>query len=319
MVCPPKSLVLAIVLLAVAVNEFTSARRHVLNRSWTVRWTVGGSPGDTTLVLPLQLAADDSELYVLDPRAHGITALSLMTGKVLWRYSDIAHPLQLPTTVAARIEGGAIVADAFLHQLLLFDQNGRVVSQVPYMDGYVHAICDLGDNSYLAVVERSALPLVWIDSAGGTKKRTSMPWGADETSRIASQTTLARGSERRCLLSQQLGGHFAVLSKNGKGWAREYIRDRASWLDKLMGRPFYQTALTSTFDSASVAVAAWGHSRYARKAIDLYSADSGSYRGTIILPFRVFWMVFARGNYYVIHGRNGIPEVSALSTKEASQ
>ncbi|MCC6931241.1 MAG: hypothetical protein IT359_19790 [Gemmatimonadaceae bacterium] len=289
------------------------------------RWSIGGSPDDTTILLPLQLRASRDHFLVYDAIAQRLLALSPKSGRIDWRFG---RPGRGPgefggvAKVTARRDGGAFVVDFALSRLTEITEEGAEGPRVDYRLGVnPRGVCEAGSTHiHLRSTESGEIERVQL--ATGQKATEDLPWPELRAvpSLVRQSMIFEHPAAGVCMISVTFGPMFALLDQSG-------VRARARWIEEIpMGRaksigkgswemlPSVQGASDASAVGNAFAVLFSGRGPKHERFVDFYSVIDASYLFSIELPFRATNVAIGHG-LLVVAGETdeGAPFVRAYS------
>ncbi len=311
-------------------DPYTNAGTRVMRgASWEAVWTVGGTSQDTSLLIPLALAADDEHVYVLDRGASRVVALRASDGSVAWfagREGSGPGELKRPQGIARSPAGEVIVSDAGNGRLVVFGTDGRfrravAVATPPYFDN----LCALDDGSVLLRSLAPVAPVFRIGADGAALSTPPLPW-SDLNGRyraIARQGWFARDpATGDCIYALRLGRGFTRYSAGRFGPQHAYVEGYdlpATQVQRTSDGRFRGESVSDNVEAArgigisgpQLIVAFWGATDRQGQVLDYYDLRSGAYLHSEPFPyFDGFTAVGARA--YATTTVGGYPAVRAF-------
>lgn len=288
-------------------------------------WTVGGTEADTTLLIPVALAATDSAVYVLDRGEPRVAAFSASDGRLLWlrgRRGGGPQEFRHPTAVEVAASGAILVADAENARIERLGPDGRWLPSVPLADvAYVHGLCALSNDRLVLGLHADTMPILTLRD-GRPLARHALPWpDLARAPELAAQTMLTSSPDHRdCVIGLYLGRGFTVFRDGGLRPATPYIeafelpgvetRTRGNTIVSVVTEPQVALAGAAVTDSTIVFGFA-GLTDRKRRILDVYGRDGG-YRYSLLLDGQLRGLAWAGGTFYVSALRNGYPMLHAL-------
>lgn len=293
-------------------------RRKVASTDWDTLWVRGGPRDDAILAQPLKMAAFGDLLIVLDPGQDGITALRISDGTLVWRYSrrgDGPGELRNPVAMTVMPNGQIAVADASSHRLTVIDSSGRFVHTSMHQRPSIDALCAIDRDLLLSFGGMASVGFAIINvRSGKTVREVPSPWRATPSSdHFVLQGQLSPDSaDGDCVFAETIGSRFALFRSGDRLWEAEYIEPIAAATPPRPGRPPDASAISTSIRGDTVIVSFDGRTRDRRKLIDFYSRRDGRYLKSVVTPRNASWMTRSRDTYFVLHGIDGYPAISAL-------
>lgn len=311
--------------------------------TWIGAWQRGGSDADTTIQFPFRMAADSERIYVLDAAARRVVALRAVDGAVAWiSGAEGSGPGEFRDPSAIAVAGKeVIVADPLNARLLVLEAaTGAPRATVPAEDiSAVVSLCPLPNGDVLLHTLGAPEPIVRLDRRGRIVERVPFPW-RDLTQRpgIAMQGHLAVLPGGRCVLALGTGRGFSIFDGRRFGPPVRYVEyfdvpgvvvertsEGSGTSQRLIERRVAATGVFAT--DSEIAVPFEGRTADMSRIVDLYSARTGAYRGTLRLGEPVaaliragpFWVALEMAGGRVLAGRIAERPANRARTATASK
>lgn len=299
--------------------------RRVLDVEWRERWRLGGE-GDTTLLMPSYLVANQERVYVLEGRLHRVVALRANDGTVAWiAGGEGSGPQELrrPTGITMDARGNVLVMDQGNGRVAVLAPSGTFTAHIPLQElGFPRGLCVLRDGSILVAVLATDHPLVRVSPQGRVIERYELPWpDLRDVGSLALQGDLESDGHGGCIYALSTGRGFVKFT-NGRFTKHAYVE----WFDVPSSSrtgDAYAGGRKETIaegptaaqgvgvGKGGIAVGFSGRTDDAGRLIDLYDADSGVYTRTYRAP-RWFERMSRAGDLYVFITRvDGYPALLA--------
>lgn len=307
----------------------TGGERAMVDTEWDLHWTVGGTVNDTLLFQPWRVAADDRTVYVLDKSGARVVAFSAATGTLRWiagRPGSGPGEYQLPTALTVADDGTLWVGDSRNARITRLSPEGETVDQIPLDEvAYVDDLCPLGDGTVLAMVSGLDASLVRLDEEGVIRAEYDLPWPDLRDAPALTVQSALTADGGRCALALTTGRGLAVFDP-GIGF-----RDTVPYIEQVP-EPEVETMVSAdgrrrsvrmlepigaargaVLHDDTVTVAFGGSTEHAGRVLDRYSATTGRYLSSVLLPWGVphRGMAYRDGTWYFLSSRRGAPVLIA--------
>lgn len=285
-------------------------RRQFHREAVDTVWEVGGE-ADTTFLNPRWLAAGAAGVTVWDDGRKAVVRVS-RSGSVQWSFGrEGAGPGEFRTVrdVAHLAGGGAAVVDAENRRLTIVNPNGELAVEASLGNASPLSVSARPGGGVVVLTDQPDEPFVSFDESGVAGGAVAFPWGG-----YGELPPIARQGKVQGVQGVREGGWVFGFTA-GNGWWR--FADRGP---PAQGFPYAEhvdfpatvnTVRRSTGDDGVVTevresvpaapgyaesaksfggrgdtlfVHFGGGSRYRWRVVDLFSVDSGTYRGSLRLP-----------------------------------
>ena len=305
--------------------------RRIVAPPWDTLWTRGGTTQDDTLLLmPWALAVDSARVYVLDAAAYRVVAFRAGDGSLAWiagRKGGGPGEFASPVALATLPEGRIAIADPRNSRVTILDTAGRVTRELSLSEaGDTRSMCALRDGSLLLSTSNDEWPIVLMSPWGRILRRFRLPWpDLAQAPPLARQARLASLPDRSaCVLALELGRGFATFDGTRFSAPHQYVepfelprvdvrRTFKSRTQRVVERRI--AAYDVAVDGREIAAAFEGRTDAARRLIDLYDAQTGTYVRTYLLNDPVANLARWGGRYYIISEREGYPILLAAAIR----
>ncbi len=289
-------------------------------------WIAGGTPSDTSLLIPIATAVGDEALYVIDRGEPRVAAFDLRDGRLLWlrgRRGGGPTEFMNPTALDIAGDGTLMVADARNARIARLRPDGSWLPSLPLRGvSYVNGLCMLPDDGMLMTTMADSAPVLVLDGAGEPAQRLDLPWpDLVRTAGLVVQAAMARSADGRdCYLGLYLGRGFARWSDGGFRETVPYVEyfdlpgaDVSSSGNRTVTRlTDSRVALGDVAVTDSTVVFAFrGMSEHRNRILDVYGRD-GRYHHSYRFRDVIMGVDYGDGVYYLRSRRNDYPAVYAL-------
>jgi len=280
-----------------------SSGRRIAKVQWDTVWRTNRSFMDSVLPAPTLMTFNRGTLFVFDPAMARLAALDAKTGALLWKVGRVGQGPQEFAGVSALFldrAGGVGVVDIRNGRIARVSALGQFTGLVPTatVGHQANEVCAFGDNRFVAADVGTSTPLV-LDSMGGLIKKLSPIWQdlVDAPSNDSRQVLLWNDETgKRCLVALLSGRGFALLSPDRAPVVARYAEDFDVYgvgERKGEGEIKFAAIYDAEFVADTVLILFSGRTPDKARLIDRFSATSGKYLGTYLLPFKT--VEFAAG------------------------
>ena len=306
--------------------------RRIRGDALSPLWARGGSHDDSSLALPMSLAADSERVVVYDGMVGSFTAYSANTGALQWRVGRRGKgpdEYSAYVTLASTPDGDFLALDRQNLRLTYLEPSTgstRRVARWRILAAPRYA-CVTADSRLLTISHRTGgkPPLIWLADSVAVLE-ASLPWPEARAAHpLATQSRLAAGPRADCVLALRYGQGFARYRQQDSLplYAREYVEPVA--LPTLVhepqnggtltrfGKGTVRAALTAAVGDTEILVAFGGRSRFRLRLVDRYALADGDYVGSYLLPFSPDGIAVSAGRIFVIDTSDDYPGLRAFA------
>jgi hypothetical protein len=306
--------------------------RRIVEPEWESIFEVGGAEEDTTLLMPVFLAADANGVWVYDAARRQVGRLS-GAGRLEWWFGgrgrgpdEFMNVRDIESDGAGRLW----VLDTDNARITVLSSVGRAESRIPLADlPYADQLVPMRDRGAILLAVQPRDPLFVLDLQGRLLRRHGLGW--DDFARLhplAAQTVAATAPD---------GRHFAVAFRVGDGFFA--FRDGrplpyhglfVEHVDfprvSISGGPDRQTAYVPPSTPAARSLALerdrlyvhfGGRTEHRNALLDIYELGTGRYLRTLRLPHDLVQAAVGGGTLYGIHG-SPYPALGAWRLRDVS-
>lgn len=282
-----------------ALDSTGSQARTYLNDSLVLIRTVGGSSdGDTTLVNPYIMAADQGRTYLFEPDNYLVAFDS--SGTRLWtqgKNGSGPEEYRNPRDVKVGPDGNLWVLDPALSRVTrVAPESGKVTEMIRMQVGYSQAIVPTRRGFILYPPDIPG-DIHYFTSTGAPERIDSLPWaGYRDLEQLARQLKTASDPHTgRWVLGFIYGNGWFAFDSMGHSSGRRYYVEATRFpavTRKLLEHGGVQTSMIRSPASAldiqllgdTVYVLFDGQEPDRRRKVDMYSWETGKYFGSVKLP-----------------------------------
>lgn len=270
-------------------------------------------PSDTTLVNPIHIRVNDLGIWLNDPGAQRIVLLDT-TGAARWfsgRQGSGPGEFRNVRDIEFLDTAKLGILDPANGRITVLGGDGEVLETIDVGNhGHAEEFAVLADGSFILVTLRPDSPLVHVDSRGSFVERYSIAWPRfAKLHSLASQNHTVVGPDRRYwVLGLAVGEVFMVF---GPSPNEATVATYVEWTEapdigppEQRGRvhlplvPFSGINLAVTGDT--ILVLFGGKTEHRGRLLDAYSATTGAYLTSYVLPARPLDLSVHRGVFYLL-------------------
>lgn len=295
--CPPPLqipvLVFVLMALSSGCTEDPGLGRRVTRTAWDTVWQASGPFMDSLMPSPALLAFNRGTLFVIDGATPRVVALDAGTGAYRWKAGRRgAGPEEFAgiSAIFPDRAGGIGVVDIRNRRVSALTHSGTFAHRISTagLGQQPNQVCPFGEGGFL-VADVFGVGLVEVDSSGNLVTDREPLWpdlaAADWQSR---QVTLrSNGTGSRCLVALSTGRGFALLAPGENPVIGRYVEDFDVYgigarVDE--GEMKFWATYDAAFVGDTVLIHFSGRTPERARLIDRYSATSGYYLGSDLLP-----------------------------------
>lgn len=309
--------------------------RTLEEAGWDTLFTVGGSVGDTTLLHPVEVAADSAGVSVYDAGRHAIVRFG-RNGSLHWTFGGPgAGPGEFSRVDDLELDahGRTWALDPETARITVVSPTGELVRMVPLdaVDERAARVIPLPGGRAVLFLHARRRPLAVVDGTGRVLDRRAFPWDDfSELPPLATQVESDRApGEPAWALAFAMGDGFfgfdSVEELGYHGWYVEPIAfprvvvsrseegDRTSTTREITDPEF--AAQSVSVADGMLAVLFVGKGEHPRRLLDLYRLKDGRYRASLLLPRAATNVDLADGIAYATFA-HPVPGLTALRLPE---
>ncbi len=296
-------------LLVCGCSPDAPTERNITVTAWDTVWQTSRELMDSLIPAPGTLIYNDGTLFVVERSTPGIVALDAETGAYRWKAGRRgAGPEEFAGIAAAYPErdGGLGVIDVQNRRIGRLSAGGGFAWSFTTgnLGQQPNQACRLGHDRLL-VADVFRPRLIVSDTTGSPIGSHQALWSDLENADWESRQVTVRGSgdATRCLVALSTGRGFAVLSPDADPVVSPYIEPfepyrvgpRAS-----EGEMTYWATYQAAILDDTVSILFSGRTPEKERLIDRYSATSGRYLETLLLPHKASRFTAGDGLVYVL-------------------
>lgn len=277
--------------------------RTTLQVQWDTVWRSSSALMDSVLPSPTLMTYNRGTLFIFDRASASLVALDPKTGVLLWKVGRSGQgPEEFAgiSAVFADRAGGVGLVDIRNRRIARVSSLGQFTGLVPIaaIGQQPNEVCALAGNRFVAADVFQSGFLVF-DSTGSVIRKLDPVWpDLVEAPSIDSRTVVLWNDEagKRCLVALLSGRGFALLSPDQSPIVARYIEDFEAYgmgNRKGEGEMEYSAVNDAEFVADTVLILFSGRTPDRGRLVDRYSALSGSYISSYLLPFKT--VEFAAG------------------------
>jgi hypothetical protein len=292
--------------------------RRIVVSEWDTAFVAGRGAEDTSLLMPFRPVAGHNGVYLAD--FYGDRVLRYDgTGRLLWAFGRKgAGPGEFLRIRDLKVDsaGRAWVFDAANQRITILTLQGKADRLIPLgpVGRATQGIVPLRDGGAVLITYDSRNPLVHIAPDGSVAEREPFPWPRfRELSFMASQlTSAADGATGHWVAAFQMGnGFFPFDGLTSLGPRRDFVenvefpeieqvRNGNGMETRMKSRPV-TAAKAVSLSPTRIYVLFGGTGPYARRVVDTYTLENGSYVGSLLLPQVVDDVAWGDGSLYAVY------------------
>jgi len=307
--------------------------RTVTAAEWEATWARGGEAEDTLLLMPTQLAADSTHVYVLDPAGPRIVAFRASDGGVAWSYGRRgAGPGELrhPTAIAVSGTGELLVLDESNQRITVLASDGRFVRGIPLRGAFgFESLCGRAEGEVLLKRSGHRASIVRLARDGALVSSIDLPWDEGDAEWSAQWSGRLAGADPGdgCVLALAHGLGFTLYDATGPRPPVPYVEpfalpavtvtkqrdgERMTVTQRIVGDR--AAAIDAAVAGRQLFVLFAGESRFAYGIIDVYALPSGAYERSYSYAAGIERIAVAGGMLYALGREGDIPLLAAYHT-----
>ncbi len=283
---------------------------------WSVRFTIGGTADDSTLLLPTKPAANSAGVYVADVAAKRVAHFN-HDGQLVWTFGRGGQgpgEFEGPRDLRLDASGRVWVLDQDNRRATVLTAAGELERIITLDLGYYPTeIAPLADGTTVVAVASAERPFVRIDSSGAVLSTHPFPWKRfSALNTMATQFLTAHDpATSEWAVAFRLGdGFFAFQgteSTQHAGWFVEKVPFPIPVItqsDNVTRTSFTDVPITAassvTLSPERLYVLFGGTTQHRFRVVDGYSRADGSYQGSFLLPSRAHEIAWHDGGLFVL-------------------
>lgn len=302
-----------VVVLQFACADGPQVERRFSQTAWDTVWQATGSFMDSLVPSPALLAFNRGTLFVVDRATPRVVALDAETGAYQWKVGRRgAGPEEFAGVSAMFAErtGGVGVVDIRNRRVSVLSGSGEFVFRTPTvaLGQQPNQVCPFGASGFV-VADVFGPGLLDVDTTGAIVNRRDPLWPDLAAADLQSRHVLLRsdGTGKRCLVALATGRGFALLSPGDSAVLGQYVETFDVYgvgVRADEGEMKFWATSDAAFSGDTVLVLFSGRTPERARLIDRYSAVSGRYLDSDLLPITTNRIAAGDGMLFVVDTSN---------------